>query len=71
MREEDANAEVPWDLDTFNSMIRNIIYIVVKHGEGGNPQYSDREQFILFLQLQQKIQHLGDGTNNIIQSGRG
>lgn len=35
MREEDANAEVPWDLDTFNSMIRNIIYIVVKHRERG------------------------------------
>lgn len=40
-------------------------------GEGENPQYSDREQLILFLQLQQKIQPLGDGTNNIIQSGRG
>ena len=39
--------------------------------EGGNPQFSDREQLILFLQQQQKTQPLGDGTNNIIQSGRG
>lgn len=35
VREEDANAEIPWDLDTFNSTIRNIICIVVKHGERG------------------------------------
>lgn len=35
MREEDVSAEVPWDLDTFNSTIRNIICIVVKHRERG------------------------------------
>ena len=35
MREEDVSAEVPWDLDTFNSTIRKIICIVVKHRERG------------------------------------
>lgn len=35
VREEDANAEVPCELDTFNSAMRNIICIVVKHGKRG------------------------------------